>query len=66
MHSMLTPHIHWIVRPKIMLPMAQNPTPTMAYLASETASFSFASFSFAAASFARIASTFLKISAPRL
>ena len=32
MHSMLT-YIHWIVRPKTILPMAQNPTPTMAYLA---------------------------------
>jgi len=46
MHSMLTPHIHWIVRPKIILPMAQNPTPTMAYLALETAYFFFCIFFF--------------------
>ena len=37
--SMLTPHIHWIVRPKFILPMHQNPTPTMAYLALETTFF---------------------------
>ena len=61
LNSMLTPHIHWIVRPKIILLMAQTPMPTMAYLALEIASFSFA-----AEFFARIASTFLKISAPRL
>ena len=47
MNSMLTPHIHWIVRPKITLPMSQTPTPTMAYLALETASFLFATDSFA-------------------
>ena len=61
MHSMLTPHIHWIVQPKFILPMGQNPMSTMAYLALEIASFSFAT-----DSFARIASTFLKISAPQL
>ena len=33
LNSMLTPHIHWIVQPKIILPMAQTPTPTMAYVA---------------------------------
>ena len=61
LNSMLTPHIHWIVRPKIILPMPQNPMPTMAYLALEIASFSFV-----ADSFTRIASTFLKISTPPL
>ena len=59
LNSMLTPHIHWIVQPKIILPMAQTPSPTMAYLALKTASFSFA-----ADFFARMASTFLKISTP--
>ena len=59
--GMVVSCIHWIVRPKIILPIARNPTPTMACLALEIASFSFA-----ADSFARIASTFLKISALRL
>ena len=56
---MLTPHIHWIVQPKINMLLAQTPTPRMAYLALEIASFSFA-----ADSFARMASTFLKIFTP--
>ena len=60
LNSILTPHIHWIVQPKIILHMAQTPTPTMAYLALETASFSLA-----ADSFACMASIFLKISVPR-
>ena len=59
LNSILTPHIHWIVRPKTIMPMAQTPTTTMAYLALEIAYFSFV-----ADSFARIASTFLKISTP--
>ena len=60
-NSILTPHIHCIVWPKIILPMPQTFMPTMAYLALETAYFSFATKSFAC-----IASTFLKITALQL
>ena len=41
-NSMLTPHIHWKVQPKIILAMVQNLMPIMAYLALKIASFSFA------------------------